>query len=71
MLTNGNVYLFFGIQYHFFVVIECVGHSFAYVARFVLLRNSNPESCRSKQARYQLCHIPVSHCLLVSSGPVR
>ncbi len=36
---------------------ESVGHSFAYVAYFVFFErclDSNPESCRSKQSRYQL-----------------
>jgi hypothetical protein len=41
----------------FFGGLEWVtlGHSFSYVAHFVFERrlDSNPESCRSKQARYQ------------------
>jgi hypothetical protein len=43
--------------------LECVGHSFAYVAHFVFLRyvcirtDSHPESSLSKQARYQLSHL--------------
>ncbi len=41
----------------FFGGLQCVGNSFAYVAHFVFFErclDSNPESCRSKQARYQL-----------------
>ncbi len=45
---------------YFFGGLECVGHSFAYVAHFVFFEiclDSNPESCyRSKQARYLLSH---------------
>jgi hypothetical protein len=49
----GNILL-----YIFVGGLECVSHSFAYVAHFVFKRclDSNPESCRSKQARYQLSH---------------
>ncbi len=36
--------------------LECVGHSLAYVAHFERCLESNPESCRSKQARYQFRH---------------
>jgi hypothetical protein len=37
--------------------LEFVGHSFAYIVHFVFLSLvSNPESCRSKQARCQLSH---------------
>ncbi len=45
---------FFGI---FFCELESFGHSFAYVAHFCIFErclDSNPEGCRSKQARYQL-----------------
>ncbi len=49
------------LLYIFFGGLECVGHSFAYVARpfciFERCLYSNPENCRSKQARYvQLSH---------------
>jgi hypothetical protein len=50
---------FFCIFFSFFGGLECVGHSFAYVAHFVFFEiclDSNPESCHSKQARYQLSH---------------
>ncbi len=39
-----NITIFFG-------VIECVGHSFAYVAHFVFLRDSNTESCSAVASR--------------------
>ncbi len=44
--------------YYFFGGLEYIGHSFAYVAHFILWETSgfDPESCRSKQARYQLSH---------------
>jgi hypothetical protein len=40
---------------NFFGGLQCVGHSFAYRTS-PILSDSNPESCRSKQARYQLSH---------------
>ncbi len=46
----------------FFGSLECVGPSFAYVAYFCIFErflDSNPESCRSKQARCQLVAIVV------------
>jgi hypothetical protein len=39
--------------------LDCVGHSFAYVAHFCIFErclDSNPESCRSMQESYQLGH---------------
>jgi hypothetical protein len=53
------------ILLHFFVYffggLECVGHSFAYVCRVVCILegclDSNPESCRSKHARYLLSQL--------------
>ncbi len=41
---------------YFFGGLECVGHFFAYVAHLWFLRDSNPEYCRSKLARYRLSH---------------
>jgi hypothetical protein len=43
----------------FFDGLECAGYSFTYVAHSAFLSDvwivdSNPESCRSQQARYQL-----------------
>ncbi len=56
----------------FFGGLECVGHSFAHVAHIVFLRyglHSNPKSCRSKQARYQLSYSsPNSTFLLFTSS---
>jgi hypothetical protein len=49
----------FNIFKCFFGVLECVGHSFAYVAHFVFLRYvwiRTQNFCRSKQAPYQLSH---------------
>jgi hypothetical protein len=50
---------------NFFGGLECVGHSFAYVAHYVFLRDvwirTYVESCCGKQARYQLSfrtHLP-------------
>ncbi len=54
------------INLYFFGGLECVGLSFAYVAHFCIFErclDSNPESCRSKQARYQLSH-PSLHIFL-------
>ncbi len=40
---------------NFFGGLQCVGHFFAHVAHDIFLRDFwNLESCRSKQARYQL-----------------
>jgi hypothetical protein len=52
--------------------LECVGHSFAYVAHFVVFRDSNPESCRSKQARDQLSHLfpKNEYFVLITKGKV-
>ncbi len=50
-----------GLLLHFFGGLECIGHSCTYVANFCIFESclaSNPESCRSKQARYQLDHLP-------------
>ncbi len=49
------IYFFF----FFFCGLDCVGHSFAYVAHFDFWEMSvysNPESCRSNQPRFQLSH---------------
>ncbi len=50
--TTSTIFLYF------FGGLECVGHSFAYVAHFYFweMSSSNPESYRSKQARYQFRH---------------
>ncbi len=47
------------IVYIFWGGLECVAHSFANVAHFANFQrclDSNPESCCSKEARYQLSH---------------
>jgi hypothetical protein len=55
--------IFFEIFFfvYFFGGLECVGHSFAYVAQFVFLkyvwiRTQIAAAASSKQARYQLSH---------------
>ncbi len=55
-------YIFFFLSVYIFSGLECAGRSLAYVAIFVFFErclDSNPESCRCKQARYQLSH-PIS-----------
>ncbi len=60
---------------------EYVGHSLAYVSHFFIFLqrclNSNPESCRSKQARYQIsqpsplaAHLPKLATKLRYSSPI-
>ncbi len=44
---------------YIFCGLECVGHSYAYVAHFFIFErclDSNTESCLCKQVRYQLSH---------------
>jgi|688.fasta_scaffold308345_1 hypothetical protein len=56
--ADGSAFNIF-ILFYFFGGIDCVGHSFACVAHFVSFErclDSNPDSCRSKQASYQLSH---------------
>jgi hypothetical protein len=55
----GRIVSLESIFLHFFGGLECVGHS-SYLCRpfciFERCLDSNPESFRSKQARYQLSH---------------
>jgi hypothetical protein len=47
------------VSYLIFAGLECVGHSFAYVAHILYYKrflDSNPERCRKKQEHYQLSH---------------
>jgi hypothetical protein len=59
MLLTEEMDISFFFKYIFLVFfrgLQYVGHSFAYVAHFGFLKrhlDSNPESCRSKQARFQ------------------
>jgi hypothetical protein len=49
---------------YFFGGLECAGHCFCLCRPFCIFErclDSNPECCRSKQARYQLTH--PSHCV--------
>ncbi len=59
-----GVFIKVKMECHFFFLfggLECVGHSFAYVAHFWFLifegcLDLNPECCRSKLAHYRLSH---------------
>ncbi len=58
-----EMHLYIGIC---FGGLECVGHSFAYVAHYCIFErclNSNPECCRSKQARYLLSQASPYKCI--------
>ncbi len=60
--VNGTNHFY---TYSFFGVVECVGHSFAYVAHLWFAEgylDSNPQWCRSKRARcYTKPPIPLLH----------
>jgi hypothetical protein len=55
MYSHHSVYVCFTVYTIYFGGLECVGHSFAYVAHFMIFEgclDSNSESCRSRRAPY-------------------
>jgi hypothetical protein len=60
-MTIGNVKLTLNFYFLFFAELECVGHSFAYVAHFVFLRDVWTRTQRAAVASWRTKTYLVTH----------